>query len=215
MGANKKALEEEISTLVRAEFAGIVASLEGEREEYRRRLNLKVAARRALEDAEAEVRRLHSERIEFKERFWEAYYGKGEVPFSELETEPKSLGRAIERAERGLRKARANYERADFDEAAEEAALRELADIILEKVDHRVEELQDSLGKLLSSVWRDAKESDRALRDELERTHFADEAEAQVEPEERVKKLPEEPSIVDPAPQTTARRPWWLRMLRA
>lgn len=212
MGANNKSLEEEIATLVRAEFAGIVASLEGEREEYRRRLNLKEEARRALEDAEAEARRLHSERIELKERFWEAYYGKGEVPFSELEPEPKSLGRAIQRAERALRKARANFERADFDDAAEEAALKELADITLERVDQRVGELQDSLGKLLSGVWRDAKESDRALRDELERAHFAGEAEGQAEPEEGVK-LPEEPSTVDPATQTPARRPWWLRML--
>ncbi len=208
MGGNKS-LEEEIATLVLAEFAAIVASLEGEREEYRRRLDLKEGARRALEDAETEARRLHAERVELKERFWEAYYGKGEVPFSE----PKSLGRAIERAERALRKARADFERADFDEAAEEAALKERADTTLEKVDHRVGELQEALGKLLSGVWREAKESDRALRDEFERAHFAGEAEGQVEPEEGVK-LPE-PSAADPAPQTTARRPWWLRMLGA
>ena len=57
-----------------------------------------------------------------------------------------------------MRKARANFERADFDDAAEEAALKELADITLERVDQRVGELRDSLGKLLSGVWRDAKE---------------------------------------------------------
>ena len=212
MGGNRS-LEEEIAALVRAEFAGIVAGLEGDREEYRRRLDLKEGARRALEDAETEVRRLHSERIELKERFWEAYYGKGEVPFSEVETEPKSLGRAIERAERALRQARVDFERADFDEAAEEAALKERADTTLEKVDYRVGELQEALGKLLSGVWREAKESDRALRNELEGAPPS-EAEGQVEPEEGVKKLPE-PSTAGLAPQTPARRPWWLRMLRA
>ena len=51
MGANNKSLEEEIATLVRAEFAEIVASVVGEREEYRRRLKVKDEARRALEDA--------------------------------------------------------------------------------------------------------------------------------------------------------------------
>lgn len=168
MGTKKTTLEEEIAALVRAEFAEIVADLERDRVEYRRRSELKKEARRALEDAEAEVRRLHSERVALKERFWEAYYGKGEVPFSEVEAEPKSFGRTIERAEKALRKARTDFERADFDEDAEEAALKERADAAVEKADLRVGELQKALGKLLTGVWRDVKESRRALRDELE-----------------------------------------------
>ncbi len=67
--SGNKSLKEEIAALVWAEFAGIVASLEGGREEYRRRLDLKERARRALAAAETEARRLHSERIELKERF--------------------------------------------------------------------------------------------------------------------------------------------------
>ncbi len=169
MGDKKKVttLEEEIFALVRAEFAEIFADLEGDRAGYRRRLGLKQEARCALEEAEDEARRLHSERMALRERFWEAYYGKGEIPFSEVETEPRSLGRAIKRAERALVKARAGFERADFDEAAEEAALRERADAAVEEADRRVGDLQKALGKLLTDVWRDAKESRRALRDEL------------------------------------------------
>ena len=168
MGRRQKKLEEEIAALVRAEFAGIFAELERDRMEYRRRLSLKEEAWRALEEAEAEARRLHSERIALKERFWAAYYGKGEVHFSEVEAEPRTLGRAIGRAERVLRKVRADFERADFDEDAEEAALKERADAAVEKADLRVGELQKALGKLLTGVWRDVKESRRALRDELE-----------------------------------------------
>ncbi len=56
----KRTLEEELTALVRAEFAGVISSLEGERAEYRRRLNLKQEARRALDGAEAEALRLHS-----------------------------------------------------------------------------------------------------------------------------------------------------------
>ncbi len=90
--------------------------------------------------------------------------------------------------------------------------LKELAETTIEKVDHRVAELQEALGKLLSGVWREAKESDQALRDELEGARPSED-EGQVEPKEGVE-LPE-PSTADPAPQTTAQRPWWLRMLGA
>ena len=167
-GRKKKTLEEEIAALVRAEFAGIITELEDERVEYRRRLDLKEEARRTLEDAEAEARRLHSERIALKDRFWETYYGKGEVPFSEAETEPKSLGRAIKRAEKVLRKARADFERGDFDEAAEGLRLREKADATEGEAERRVEEIQEAYKKLFADVWLEVKEASRALRDELE-----------------------------------------------
>ena len=175
MFARKRTLEEEIAALVRAEFAGIIAELEGERAEYRRRLDLKEEARRTLEDAEAEVRRLHSERIALKDRFWETYYGKGEVPFSEVETEPKSLGRAIKRAEKALRKAKADFERADFDEAAEGLRLSEKADAAEGEAEWRVGEIQEAYKKLFADVWVEVHEAHRALRDELEEAAPGDE----------------------------------------
>src|ERR671916_591972 len=75
----KKALDERISAAIRGEFAGLIAELERDLREYRDRLRLKAETRSALEKAEAEVRRLHFDRIELKKRFWEAYYGEGEA----------------------------------------------------------------------------------------------------------------------------------------
>jgi len=164
----KRTLEEEVAALVRAEFAGTISSLERDRAEYRHRLNLKQEARRALEDAEAEALRLHSKRRAFEDRFWEAYYGKGEVPFSKVGSEPRSLGRAIERAEKALRKASADFERADFDEVAEEAALKERLDATVEKAGLRVGEVQEAREKILAGVWLDVNEASRALRGEVE-----------------------------------------------
>ncbi len=69
----KRTLEEELTALVRAEFVGVISSLEGDRAEYLRRLNRKQEARRALDGAEAEALRLHSKRRAFEDGFWEAY----------------------------------------------------------------------------------------------------------------------------------------------
>lgn len=162
----KRTLEEELAALVRAEFAGVISDLEREHAEYCRRLHLKEEARRVLDEAEA--LRLRSERRAFEDRFWEAYYGRGEVPFSEVGSEPKSLGRAIERAEKALRKARADFERADFDEVAEEAALKERLDATADKAGLRIGEIQEAREKLLAEVWLEVNEASRALRAEVE-----------------------------------------------
>jgi len=68
-----KPLEERLVAAVRAELAGSAADLEGRRREYRRRLESKEEARAALEDTEAETRRLRSEMRALKKRFWEEY----------------------------------------------------------------------------------------------------------------------------------------------
>ena len=164
----KRTLEEEVAALVRAEFAGTIASLERDRAEYRHRLNLKQEARRALEDAEAEALRLHSERRELEDRFWEAYHGRGEVPFSEVGSEPKSLGRAITRADNVLRKACADFEQADFDEVAEEAALKERLEATADKAGIRIGEIREARDKLFASVWLEVNETCRAARGEAE-----------------------------------------------
>lgn len=164
----KKAVEEKIAEAVRAEFAGVIADLERERQEYRRRSILKEETQGTLEDAEDQMRTLHSERIAFKERFWESYYGKGEVPFPELEAEPKALGHAIKKTEKALRKARADFERADFDEIVEGSKLREKADAVESEAERRVAALEKALGDTLAEVRRDVVEACQTLRDECD-----------------------------------------------
>ncbi len=183
----KKTLEEEVAALVSAEFAGVISDLERDRAEYRHRLNLKQEARRALDDAEAEALRLHSERRAFEDRFWEAYYGRGEIPFYDIGSEPKSLGRAIERADKALRKARADFEQADFDEVAEEAALKKRLGATADKAGLRIGEIKEAREKLLASVWLEVNKTCEAVRGEVE--------EAPQEPQDR------------------QRRIWWRRFL--
>src|SRR3954467_4721430 len=80
----RKTLEEKISTIIREEFAEIIADLEGDHREFRRRLELKEETRSAFEDAQDEARKLRSGRISLKKRFWEAYYEKDEADLSEV-----------------------------------------------------------------------------------------------------------------------------------
>src|SRR3712207_8432683 len=78
MIGRRKTLGEKISTTIRAEFVGLIAELEEDRQEYRHRLKCKQEAWASLESAQAEVERLHLRRIELKKRFWEAYYEQDE-----------------------------------------------------------------------------------------------------------------------------------------
>lgn len=211
----KKTLEEEMAALVRAEFAGVISGLERDRAEYRHRLSLKEEARRALDDAEAEALRLHSKRRAFEDRFWEAYYGRGEVPFSEVGSEPKSLGRAVERAEKALRKASADFERADFDEVAEEAALKERLEATVDKAGLRVGEIQEAREKILAGVWLDVNESSQALRVEVEEalqepqeSPATDEGPPEAQ-EEDATDAPDED--MHATPQSPERQSWWRR----
>ena len=66
--------------------------------------------------------------LALKERFWETYYGEDEAAFTELALELESLDRALLKAEKAMKKARAGFERNDFDEAPESLARRTKAD---------------------------------------------------------------------------------------
>src|SRR5215207_2949676 len=108
----RKTLEERIAATIRAEIEKILASLENDHREYLRRLRLKEKTQSALEEAEAEVRRLHSEKTALEKRFWEAHSEESEAALSEIESTSKPLERATKKAEKTLGKTRADFEKA-------------------------------------------------------------------------------------------------------
>src|SRR5918997_5549772 len=177
----KKSLEEKIGAAIEAEFEGLVAELERDLGDYRHRSRIKEKTRIALEEAESEARRVHLERVALKKRFWEAYYGNDEATLSKIESENRSLRRTMRRAEKSLRRAREDFGRADFDEAAEGAALKKKAYAAAEKADLRISALQEAVEELLAEKWRSIKELSTALRDEGEGPSFsgADEVETE------------------------------------
>ena len=163
-----KSLEERLVAAVRSEFAGSVASLEGRRREYRRRLESKKEARVALENAEAETRRLRSEQLALKKGFWEEYYGNRRDTITEVGPEAKSLERALEEAEKSLKGARAKFEAADFDEVAERSALLVEANAVEEETGRRLDALEETLVDLITGLKENLKEASRALREECQ-----------------------------------------------
>jgi NADH dehydrogenase/NADH:ubiquinone oxidoreductase subunit G len=146
----KKPLEEKIGAAIEAEFEGLVAELERDLGDYRRR-----------------------SRIKEKAQFWEAYYGNDKATLSKIERRHRSLRRATKRAEKSLRRAHENFEKADFDEAAEGAALKKKAYAAAEKVDLRIGALEEAVEELLAEKWRNIKELSTALRDEGEGPRFS------------------------------------------
>ena len=163
-----KSLEERLVAAVRSEFAGSVASLEGRHREYRRRLESKKEARVALENAEAETRRLRSEQLALKKGFWEEYYGNRRDTITEVGPEAKSLERALEEAEKSLKGARAKFEAADFDEVAERSALLVEANAVEEETGRRLDALEETLVDLIAGLRENLKEASRALREECQ-----------------------------------------------
>ena len=163
-----KSLEERLVAAVRSEFAGSVASLEGRRREYRRRLESKKEARVALENAEAETRRLRSELLALKKGFWEEYYGNGRDTITEVGPEAKPLESALEETEKSLKRARAKFEAADFDEVAERSALLVEANAVEEETGRQLDELEETLVDLIAGLRENLKEASRALRDECQ-----------------------------------------------
>ncbi len=161
----KKTLEERIAASIRAEFGEIVTSLEKDHQEYLRRLRLKEKTRGALEEAEAEAQRLHSERTALEKRLREAH-------FEESETKSTPLKRATKKVEKALGKARADFEKADFDEAAEGFTLKAKATIAEEEVDRRLGVLEEALEDLLAGVSDEVKEITQALRQEYKKPRF-------------------------------------------
>lgn len=172
MIGRRKTLGEKISATIRAEFVGLIAELEEDRQEYRHRLKCKQEAWAFLESAQAEVERLHLRRIELKKRFWEAYYEQDEAALSKVTSEQKPLERAVKRAERSLRKARARFKKADFDEVEEGFALKAKANIAEDEVNRRLQVLEETLEEVLAEVRGAAGEVGQALRDEYKEPDF-------------------------------------------
>jgi hypothetical protein len=168
----RKTLEEKISATIRADFVGIIAELEENRREYRRRLERKEEAWASLEDAQAEAERLHLRRIALKKRFWEAYYEQDEASLSTVSSEHRPLERAIKRAEKALRKARARFKRADFDEVEEGFVLKTKANIAEGEVERRLQALEKTLEEVLAEVRGAAAEVGQAARDEYREPDF-------------------------------------------
>ena len=172
MIGRRKTLGEKISATIRAEFVGLIAELEEDREGYRQRLKRKQEAWASLESAQAEVERLHLRRIELKKRFWEAYYEEDETALSNVTSEEKPLERAVKRAERSLRKARARFNKADFDEVEEGFALKAKANIAEDEVKRRLQVLEETVEEVLTEVRGAAGEVSQALRDEYKEPDF-------------------------------------------
>jgi hypothetical protein len=209
-------LEETLSALIRAEFVSLLTDLEEERREYRRRLILKEESQAVLKKAETQVHELYSERIALGKRFWEAYYGDGELSFSEYKTDSGTLERVIERAEKELEKARVNFETANFDESIEGSRLRAKADAAQYEAERRIAELEEALEDVLARARSSTEESSRSLRDELEAPRLDAAAKELTVFKENV----EPHQIVDDMlggatmfPAAKSRRAWWLKWL--
>jgi hypothetical protein len=209
-------LEETLTALIRAEFVSLLTDLEEERREYRRRLILKEESQAVLKKAETQVHELYSERIALGKRFWEAYYGDGELSFSEYKTDSGTLERVIERAEKELEKARVNFETANFDESIEGSRLRAKADAAQSEAERRIAELEEALEDVLARARSSTEESSRSLRDELE----APRLDAAAKELTVIKENVEPHQIVDDMlggatmfPAAKSRRAWWLKWL--
>lgn len=169
---DRKMVEDRIATIIRSEFAEMIEALERDHLEYRRRLKLKEETWSTLEKEEVAVQRLHSARIELKKRFWKAYYEEDETDLSEIESERRILERAEKKAEKSLEKARADFERADFDEVAEGFLLRTKANIAEDQATRRIDAIEAALEDLLSSTRQEVEKASQTLRDNYEEPSF-------------------------------------------
>ena len=202
--------------MIRAEFVSLLTDLEEERREYRRRLILKEESQAVLKKAETQVHELYSERIALGKRFWEAYYGDGELSFSEYKTDSGTLERVIERAEKELEKARVNFETANFDESIEGSRLRAKADAAQYEAERRIAELEEALEDVLARARSSTEESSQSLRDELEAPRLDAAAKEltvikeNVEPHQTVDDMLGGATMF---PAAKSRRAWWLKWL--
>ena len=202
--------------MIRAEFVSLLTDLEEERREYRRRLILKEESQAVLKKAETQVHELYSERIALGKRFWEAYYGDGELSFSEYKTDSGTLERVIERAEKELEKARVNFETANFDESIEGSRLRAKADAAQYEAERRIAELEEALEDVLARARSSTEESSRSLRDELEAPRLDAAAKELTAIKENVEPHQTVDDMLGGAtmfPAAKSRRAWWLKWL--
>ena len=202
--------------MIRAEFVSLLTDLEEERREYRRRLILKEESQAVLKKAETQVHELYSERIALGKRFWEAYYGDGELSFSEYKTDSGTLERVIERAEKELEKARVNFETANFDESIEGSRLRAKADAAQYEAERRIAELEEALEDVLARARSSTEESSQSLRDELEAPRLDAAAKELTAIKENVEPHQTVDDMLGGAtmfPAAKSRRAWWLKWL--
>ena len=202
--------------MIRAEFVSLLTDLEEERREYRRRLILKEESQAVLKKAETQVHELYSERIALGKRFWEAYYGGGELSFSEYKTDSGTLERVIERAEKELEKARVNFETANFDESIEGSRLRAKADAAQYEAERRIAELEEALEDVLARARSSTEESSQSLRDELEAPRLDAAAKELTAIKENVEPHQTVDDMLGGAtmfPAAKSRRAWWLKWL--
>ena len=89
-----------------------------------------------------------------------------------MTSEEKPLERAVKRAERSLRKARARFNKADFDEVEEGFALKAKANIAEDEVKRRLQVLEETVEGVLTEVRGAAGEVSQALRDEYKEPDF-------------------------------------------
>lgn len=165
-------VEERAIAAIMAELSRYPEALVRDHAEYKERLRRKRAASAALSGAEAAVERLHQERIELKKRFWEAYYEQNETGLKKIEARGGPLERAAKRAQKALDKARAEFEKADFDEAAESFALKAKADVAREEVDRRIRALEKAIGEMLAGLKTEVGTASKALQSEYEEPSF-------------------------------------------
>jgi ClpP class serine protease len=111
------------------------------------------------------VQRLYSEKSALQKRPREAHSEESEATSTPLE-------RATKNADKALRKARANFEKADFDAVAKGFALKAKATIAEDEVHRRVAALEETLEDLLTGLRDEVKETAQALREEYKEPRF-------------------------------------------
>ena len=209
-------MEETLAAAIRAEFVSLLADLEEERRDYRRRSALKQETQTALKEAETEVHGLHSERIALGKQFWKAYYGDDELSLSEYKRDSGVLERTIERAEKALEKARADFERANFDEDIEVSRLREKADAAQGETERRIAELEVAFRDAVASARSSIEEASKSLQDELEtpRPGAALQEPTTLEEHVQPRQVVNDMFGGTATPRTAKpRRRWWLKWL--
>jgi hypothetical protein len=168
----KYSLDKKITTPIKEESEAVVASLEEDHREYLQWLQRKRETKKALENAETEVRELHAKRMELQHKFWHAYEEHDEDALAHLESESKRLDREMKRAKKVLRKALSDFRKADFDEVIDSFVLKARADLAEREADSWAEEIKKSAREAFAEVQREVAKVAQDLRSEYEDPTF-------------------------------------------
>lgn len=184
----KYSLDKKITTPIKEESEAVVASLEEDHREYLQWLQRKRETKKALENAETEVRELHAKRLELQQKFWQAYEEHDEHALAQLESESKQLDREMKRAKKVLRKALSDFRKADFDEVVDSFVLKARADLAEREADSWAEEIKKSTREALADVQREVAKVAQELRSEYEDPTF-DTAEEREQHQRRMREV--------------------------